>query len=139
MSLDDFCRLTPDEFYECSKACHDQFEMLQQAEWERMRMLATITIQNYFRMYKKLSGMTGTAKTEETEFQGIYALDGGEIPTNKPNIRDDLEDMVYKNKNAKYPTTDIIRKIILGNRSMVSSCIYSRDAVILFIKKIMKI
>jgi hypothetical protein len=45
LSLDDFCRLTPDEFYECSKACHDQFEMLQQAEWERMRMLATITIQ----------------------------------------------------------------------------------------------
>ena len=66
------------------------------------KTLATITFQNYFRMYKKLSGMTGTAKTEEAEFQGIYALDVVEIPTNKPNIRKDLEDMVYKNKNAKF-------------------------------------
>ena len=53
-------------------------------------------------MYEKLSGMTGTAKTEETEFEGIYMLDVVEIPTNKPNIRKDLEDVVYKNKNAKY-------------------------------------
>ena len=53
-------------------------------------------------MYKKLSGMTGTAKTEEPEFQGIYSLDVVEIPTNRPNIRKDLEDMVYKNKNAKF-------------------------------------
>ena len=66
------------------------------------KTLATITFQNYFRMYRKLSGMTGTAKTEEAEFQGIYALDVVEIPTNKPNIRKDLEDMVYKNKAAKF-------------------------------------
>ena len=60
------------------------------------KTLATITFQNYFRMYKKLSGMTGTAKTEEEEFQGIYNLDVVQIPTNKPMIRKDLNDMVYK-------------------------------------------
>ena len=63
---------------------------------------ATITLQNYFRMYHKLSGMTGTAKTEEDEFQNIYSLDVVQIPTNKPNIRKDLDDMVYKTKKAKF-------------------------------------
>ena len=64
--------------------------------------LATITFQNYFRMYNKLSGMTGTAKTEEEEFKGIYALDVIEIPTNKPVIRKDRNDVVYKTKKEKY-------------------------------------
>ena len=62
------------------------------------KTLATITFQNYFRMYKKLSGMTGTAKTEEEEFQGIYKLDVVQIPTNKPMIRKDLNDVVYKTR-----------------------------------------
>ena len=65
------------------------------------RTLATITFQNYFRLYKKLSGMTGTAKTEETEFQQIYRLDVVEIPTNKPVVREDLSDVVYKTERAK--------------------------------------
>lgn len=64
--------------------------------------LATITFQNYFRLYNKLAGMTGTAKTEEDEFKGIYKLDIVEIPTNKEVIRKDLNDVVYKTQTAKY-------------------------------------
>ncbi len=66
------------------------------------KTLATITFQNYFRLYKKLSGMTGTAMTEETEFNQIYNLDVIEIPTNKPMIRKDMPDVVYKTEQAKY-------------------------------------
>ncbi|MBR2869163.1 MAG: preprotein translocase subunit SecA [Clostridia bacterium] len=66
------------------------------------KTLATITFQNYFRLYKKLSGMTGTAMTEETEFNQIYGLDVIEIPTNKPMIRNDMPDVVYKTEKAKF-------------------------------------
>ena len=66
------------------------------------KTLATITFQNYFRMYKKLSGMTGTAMTEENEFREIYQLDVVEVPTNKPMIRDDHDDAVYKTMAGKY-------------------------------------
>ena len=66
------------------------------------KTLATITFQNYFRMYKKLSGMTGTALTEEAEFQEIYKLDVVEIPTNMPLAREDMPDIVYKTEKAKY-------------------------------------
>ncbi len=65
------------------------------------KTLATITFQNYFRLYNKLSGMTGTAKTEEAEFNGIYKLDVVTIPTNKPNIRKDETDVVYTTINGK--------------------------------------
>src|SRR5690606_1890096 len=64
--------------------------------------LATITFQNYFRMYEKLSGMTGTAETEAVEFKKIYNLDVTVIPTNKPIRREDHEDIVYKNETAKF-------------------------------------
>ena len=66
------------------------------------KTLATITFQNYFRMYKKLSGMTGTALTEENEFRDIYQLDVVEVPTNKPMIREDHDDAVYKTMAGKY-------------------------------------
>ncbi len=66
------------------------------------KTLATITFQNYFRMYKKLSGMTGTALTEENEFREIYSLDVVEVPTNKPMIREDHDDSVYKTMAGKY-------------------------------------
>ena len=66
------------------------------------KTLATITIQNYFRMYKKLAGMTGTAKTEEDEFRDIYNMDVVVIPTNKPVIRQDLEDQVYQHEKGKF-------------------------------------
>ncbi len=64
--------------------------------------LATITIQNYFRLYEKLAGMTGTAETEETEFHEIYKLGVSVIPTNQPVIRDDRQDLVYKTRREKY-------------------------------------
>lgn len=66
------------------------------------RTLATITLQNYFRMYQKLAGMTGTAKTEESEFRDIYNMDVVVIPTNKPVIREDLQDAVYATEHGKY-------------------------------------
>ncbi len=66
------------------------------------KTLATITFQNYFRLYQKLSGMTGTGQTESEEFQEIYKLDVVEIPTNKPVIRKDLPDLVYKTENGKF-------------------------------------
>ena len=69
---------------------------------EETKTLATITFQNLFRMYKKLSGMTGTAMTEESEFQEIYHLDVVSIPTNKPMIRKDTSDIIYKNEKAKF-------------------------------------
>ena len=69
---------------------------------DESKTLATITFPNYFRMSKKLSGMTGTAMTEEDEFEEIYKLDVIEIPTNKPMIREDHHDIIYKNENAKF-------------------------------------
>ena len=69
---------------------------------DESKTLATITFQNYFRMYDKLSGMTGTAMTEESEFQEIYNLDVVEIPTNKPMVRKDENDVIYKNEAAKF-------------------------------------
>ena len=69
---------------------------------DESKTLATITFQNYFRMYGKLAGMTGTAMTEEAEFQEIYNLDVISIPTNKPTVRQDQNDVIYKNENAKF-------------------------------------
>ncbi len=69
---------------------------------DESKTLATITFQNYFRMYEKLSGMTGTAMTEEAEFREIYNLDVISIPTNKPMIRKDQNDVIYKNERAKF-------------------------------------
>lgn len=66
------------------------------------KTLATITLQNYFRMYQKLAGMTGTAKTEESEFRDIYNMDVVVIPTNKPVVRNDLQDAVYATEKGKY-------------------------------------
>lgn len=69
---------------------------------QESKTLATITIQNYFRMYQKLAGMTGTAKTEEEEFTEIYNMDVVQIPTNKPVIREDMQDSIYKTTNGKF-------------------------------------
>ncbi|HHW95551.1 MAG TPA: preprotein translocase subunit SecA [Mogibacterium sp.] len=78
------------------------------------RTLATITLQNYFRMYNKLAGMTGTAKTEESEFRDIYNIDVVVIPTNMPVIREDNDDSVYAHQSGKYKA--IINKIIEANK-----------------------
>ena len=86
-----------------SDGLHQALEAKEGVKVEREnRTLATITFQNYFRMFRKLAGMTGTAKTEEQEFQAIYDLDVVEIPTNKPLARKDLNDIVYTNQKAKF-------------------------------------
>ena len=95
---------------------------------------ATITLQNYFRMYKKLAGMTGTAETEAGEFWNIYKLDVVVIPTNKPVIRDDANDLVYKTKREKYAAVvnEIIRlheegrPVLVGTTSVETSELLSR-------------
>jgi len=86
-----------------SEGLHQAIEAKEGLKVQReSKTLATITFQNYFRMYKKLSGMTGTAKTEEEEFKSIYRMDVVQIPTNKPVVRDDMDDVVYKTEAAKY-------------------------------------
>jgi len=95
---------------------------------------ATITLQNYFRMYKKLAGMTGTAETEAGEFWDIYKLDVIVIPTNKPIIRDDRQDLVYKTKREKYNAVideieklvDKKRPVLVGTTSVEISELLSR-------------
>ncbi|SDF27767.1 preprotein translocase subunit SecA [Sporomusa acidovorans] len=86
-----------------SDGLHQAIEAKEGVKVEReSQTLATITFQNYFRMYKKLAGMTGTAKTEEPEFRKIYNLDVIVIPPNRPMQREDLPDVIYKTKRAKY-------------------------------------
>ncbi len=94
-----------------NEGLHQAIEAKEGVKVEReSKTLATITFQNYFRMYDKLSGMTGTAMTEETEFQEIYKLDVVEIPTNRPVIRIDNADSVYKTEKAKFNA--VIEQII---------------------------
>lgn len=96
---------------------------------EETDTLATITVQNYFRMYKKLAGMTGTALTEESEFREIYGLDVVVIPTNKPLIRDTLTDSIWKTEKMKFNAAveEIIechrkgRPVLVGTRSIEKS------------------
>ena len=86
-----------------SNGMHQAIEAKEKVQIRRENQtLATITFQNYFRMYKKLSGMTGTAETEATEFIKIYNMNTWVIPTNKPCIRKDMQDMVYKSEGAKW-------------------------------------
>lgn len=86
-----------------SDGLHQAIEAKEGIEVQNESMtLATITFQNYFRMYRKLGGMTGTAKTEEEEFKKIYGLEVLQVPTNRPNKRVDLPDVVYKSENGKF-------------------------------------
>ncbi|MGL4819916.1 MAG: preprotein translocase subunit SecA, partial [Bacilli bacterium] len=86
-----------------SEGLHQAIEAKEGVEIQNESMtLATITFQNYFRMYKKLSGMTGTAKTEEEEFRNIYNMQVLEIPTNKPIVRDDRSDLIYRSQQGKF-------------------------------------
>ncbi len=107
--VDEFTgRMMPGRRY--SDGLHQAIEAKEGVKIEKEnKTLATITFQNYFRMYKKLSGMTGTALTEESEFKEIYQLDVVEVPTNKPMIRKDHPDSVYKTVNGKYNA--VIRQI----------------------------
>lgn len=94
-------RLMPGRAF--SDGLHQAIEAKENVEiQEETKTLATITFQNYFRMYEKLSGMTGTAKTEEEEFRNIYNMFVIEIPTNLPVIREDVADLIYSTKDEKY-------------------------------------
>ncbi|MBQ7986457.1 MAG: preprotein translocase subunit SecA [Clostridia bacterium] len=109
MIVDEFTgRIMPGRRY--SDGLHQAIEAKEGVKVENeSKTLATITFQNYFRMYKKLSGMTGTALTEEEEFQQTYKLDCVEVPTNKPIARVDEHDSVYRTERGKYMA--VIRKI----------------------------
>lgn len=100
--VDEFTgRLMPGRRY--SDGLHQAIEAKEDVEVKReSKTLATITFQNYFNKYEKKAGMTGTAKTEESEFQDIYGMDVVEIPTNRPILRKDHPDMVFKTKKEKY-------------------------------------
>lgn len=100
--VDEFTgRILPGRRY--SDGLHQAIEAKENVKVERdSQTLATITLQNYFRMYNKLAGMTGTAETEEGEFYEIYKLEVVVIPTNRPVIRDDQDDAVYRTKREKY-------------------------------------
>jgi len=110
MIVDTFTgRLMPGRRY--SNGLHQAIEAKEGVKVEKEnRTLATITFQNYFRMYKKLSGMTGTALTEEAEFNEIYNVDVIEIPTNRPMIRRDHPDSVYRSVRGKYDA--VVRQIV---------------------------
>jgi preprotein translocase subunit SecA len=99
-----------------SKGLHQAIEAKERLDVKReSKTLATITYQNYFRMYTKLSGMTGTAKTEEQEFREIYNVDVVEIPTNRPIVREDDADVIYKTVEAKFNA--VIDEIIERNKN----------------------
>jgi preprotein translocase subunit SecA len=102
MIVDEFTgRVLPGRRY--SDGLHQAIEAKEGVKVERdMQTLATITLQNYFRLYKKLAGMTGTAETEAAEFFDIYKLDVVVIPTNRDMVRDDIEDVIFRTKREKY-------------------------------------
>lgn len=118
-----------------SEGLHQAIEAKEGLKIQReSKTLATVTFQNYFRMYNKLSGMTGTAKTEEEEFKAIYKMDVVQIPTNKPILRQDLPDAVYKNEKGKFNAVveDIIERhaskqpILVGTVSIENSELLSQ-------------
>lgn len=117
-----------------SEGLHQAIEAKEGLRIQReSKTLATITFQNYFRMYNKLSGMTGTAKTEEEEFKAIYKMDVVQIPTNKPILREDLADCVYKSELGKFNAVveDIIERhknnqpVLVGTVSIEKSEVLS--------------
>jgi len=104
-----------------SDGLHQAVEAKENAKVEAAtQTYATITLQNYFRMYKKLAGMTGTASTEAGEFWNIYKLDVVEIPTNKPIARNDMNDMIYKTKREKFKAViDEIERLVGEGRPVL--------------------
>ncbi len=132
--VDEFTgRLLPGRRY--SDGLHQAIEAKEGVKVERdMQTLATITLQNYFRLYRKLAGMTGTAETEAAEFFDIYKLDVVVVPTNKPMVRDDVHDVIYKTKREKYNAVveeiremrDKHRPVLVGTTSVDVSETISR-------------
>ncbi len=107
-----------------SEGLHQAIEAKEGVKVQKESMtLATITFQNYFRMYNKLAGMTGTAKTEEEEFQRIYDLEVIQVPTYRPVIRDDFDDLVYRTQDAKFKAVidDIAEEVEKGRPVLVGT------------------
>ena len=107
-----------------SEGLHQALEAKENVKIENENQtLASVTFQNYFRMYEKLSGMTGTAETEASEFQKIYSLDVIVIPTNLPMVRDDMPDVIYKTKKEKFDAViqDIIKLHKIGQPVLVGT------------------
>lgn len=131
--VDEFTgRLMPGRRY--SEGLHQAIEAKERVEIQReSRTLASITFQNYFRLFEKLSGMTGTAKTEEEEFFKIYGLPTVVVPTNKPIQRQDMQDLIYKTKKSKYlaiadTVSDLYKKqqpVLIGTASVEQSEVLS--------------
>lgn len=123
MIVDEFTgRILPGRRY--SDGLHQAIEAKEGVKVEKdTQTLATITLQNYFRLYDKLAGMTGTAETEASEFMDIYKLDVVVIPTNKEIIRDDLNDQIYRTKREKYNAVinDIVEKRSAGRPVLVGT------------------
>ena len=116
-----------------SNGLHQAIEAKEGVRIEKeSQTLATITLQNYFRMYNKLAGMTGTAKTEEDEFRKIYGMDVLVIPTNKPMVRDDLSDMVYRNEPGKFRAVveDIAQRHSTGQPVLVGTISIEKSEVL---------
>jgi len=107
-----------------SDGLHQAIEAKEGLQVQRESMtLATITLQNYFRLYKKLAGMTGTAKTEEEEFRKIYGMNVVQIPTHRPMIREDMTDLLYKTEEAKFKAVveEIVRRHKKGQPVLVGT------------------
>jgi preprotein translocase subunit SecA len=116
-----------------SEGLHQAIEAKENVKIEReSQTLASITFQNYFRMYKKLSGMTGTAKTEEEEFRKIYKMDVVEIPTNLPMIRKDYKDVVYRTEMGKFRAVvdDIIEAHSTGKPVLVGTISIEKSEIL---------
>lgn len=130
--VDEFTgRLMPGRRY--SDGLHQALEAKEQVKIENENQtLASITFQNYFRMYKKLAGMTGTALTEANEFREIYGLDVISIPTNKPMIRKDNADQIYKTVKEKYEAIvqDIVEKHKIGRPVLVGTISIEKSEVL---------
>lgn len=121
-----------------SDGLHQAIEAKENVKVEReSKTLATITFQNYFRMYSKLSGMTGTAKTEEDEFKGIYNLDVVVIPTNMKMIRKDLNDIIYINENGKYQAVvgEVVLRHAVGQPVLVGTVSVEKSEVLSYLLK----
>lgn len=116
-----------------SEGLHQAIEAKEGVKIQReSETLATITFQNYFRMYKKLSGMTGTAATEAEEFSKIYNLDTVSIPTNKPNVRKDLNDLIYRTEEAKYNAViaDVKERHALGQPILIGTISIEKNEIL---------
>ncbi|MCK5741339.1 MAG: preprotein translocase subunit SecA [Chlorobi bacterium] len=104
-----------------SEGLHQAIEAKEHVKVEKdTQTFATITLQNYFRLYNKLAGMTGTAETEASEFEKIYKLETLVIPPNRPIVRDDMEDLIYKTKREKYnAVVDEVEEILKAGRAIL--------------------